>query len=508
MKKIWLMYLRKSRADNPDESVEEVLAKHETILQEYAQREFGNPIEEKYIYREVVSGESIADRIEIKKVLREIEKPIVEGILVVEPQRLSRGDLEDCGRLINDLKYTNTLVATPMMTYDMDNKMERRFFQDELLRGRDFYEYVREIMWRGRKAAAKRGCFVGAIPPFGYDRVKIGKDWTLEPNKDADTVRLIFDMYVNQSMIPSEIARELNKRNIPNRHGKPWTNVFLAKLITNRHYEGKVVFGNKKTVTVIEDGERVVKHLNREREDVVIVEGKHPAIIDHETFEKAQDLRHGRWRGTKESLNRELQNPLATILVCKECGHTLRCDPPSRKSGGYRYMCRYGTHCKSVPKEVLLDAFITALEQEELPNLQSRARMGEDGAIEIQKKIIANLQKQLAEYRVQEETQYELLETKKYTQEVFDRRNEILREKMKQCEEQLRLTEESIPKAQNLEQNVITLQKAITTLRDDKISAKEKNRLIKTVVEKVEYSTAPLQKRGNTEFTLDITMKI
>lgn len=508
MKKIWLMYLRKSRADNPDESVEEVLAKHETILQEYAQREFGHTIEEKYIYREVVSGESIADRIEIKKVLREIENPIVEGILVVDPQRLSRGDLEDCGRLINDLKYTNTLVATPMMVYDMNNKMERRFFQDDLLRGRDFYEYVREIMWRGRVASAKRGCYVGAIPPFGYDRVKMGKDWTLVPNDDADTVRLIFDMSVNQSMIPSEIAKELNRRNIPNRHGKPWTNVFLAKLITNRHYEGKIVFGNKKTVTVIEDGERVVKHLNREREEVIVVEGKHPAIIDHDTFEKAQELRKSRWRGTKESLNRQLQNPLATILVCKECGHTLRCDPPSRKGGTYRYMCRYGNHCKSVPKDVLLNAFVTALEQTELPKLQSRASAEQNGPIELQKKIVANIQKQLDELKAQEETQYELLETKKYTQDVFDRRNGILREKMKQCEEQLKNAEESIPRSQNLEQKVITLQEAITSFRNDKISAKEKNRLIKTIVEKVEYSTKAPQKRGETKFTLEITMKI
>ena len=252
----------------------------------------------------------------------------------------------------------------------------------------------------------------------------------------------------------------------------------------------------------------MVKHLLRERDEVIVVEGKHPAIIDHETFEKAQELRKSRWTGTKESLKKQLQNPLSTILVCKECGHTLRCDPPSRKGAERRYMCRYGIHCKSVPARILQEAFITALEQEELPKLQSKANLGEDGAIEIQKRIVANLQKQLDEYKVQEETQYELLETKKYTQEVFDRRNEILREKMKQCEEQLRSAEESIPKAQNLKQNVITLQKAISALRDDKVSVKEKNRLIKAVVEKVEYSTAPLQKRGHTDFTLDITMKI
>ena len=60
---IWIMYLRKSRQDNPDESVEEVLAKHESILQEWAMRELGREIPEECIYREVVSGESIAERV-------------------------------------------------------------------------------------------------------------------------------------------------------------------------------------------------------------------------------------------------------------------------------------------------------------------------------------------------------------------------------------------------------------------------------------------------------------
>ena len=162
----YLIYLRKSRQDDPNETVEEVLEKHETILQEYAQREFGGKIPEENIYREVVSGESIDDREEMQKVLARIEDPRIKGVLVVEPQRLSRGDLEDCGRLINDLRYTHTQVVTPYMTYDLEKKMERKFFQDELLRGRDYLEYTKEILLRGRISAVKRGCYSGNYAPY------------------------------------------------------------------------------------------------------------------------------------------------------------------------------------------------------------------------------------------------------------------------------------------------------------------------------------------------------
>ena len=66
----YLIYLRKSRQDDPNETVEEVLEKHETMLQEFALKEFGGRIPEENIYREVVSGESIDDRERCKRYWR------------------------------------------------------------------------------------------------------------------------------------------------------------------------------------------------------------------------------------------------------------------------------------------------------------------------------------------------------------------------------------------------------------------------------------------------------
>ena len=167
----YVMYLRKSRADNPDESVEEVLAKHEKLLQDFFVRELGQPIPEDCIYREVISGgENLADREEMQKVLKRIESPDVVGLACADPQRLSRGSLTDCDLLIDTLRYSNTLVVTPVMVYDLENKMERRFFQDELMRGRDYLDYVKEVLYRGRYQSAARGNVVGS-PPYGYNKV-------------------------------------------------------------------------------------------------------------------------------------------------------------------------------------------------------------------------------------------------------------------------------------------------------------------------------------------------
>ena len=53
-----IMYLRKSRSDDPYMTMEEVLARHERQLQEYALSSFGSIIPEERIFREVVSGET------------------------------------------------------------------------------------------------------------------------------------------------------------------------------------------------------------------------------------------------------------------------------------------------------------------------------------------------------------------------------------------------------------------------------------------------------------------
>ena len=88
-------YLRKSQSDDPLLTVEEVLSKHEAILDEWAEKNLGGVVPEENKFREVVSGETISGRPEIQKVLRLIESPKYKAVKVVEPQRLTRGDLED-----------------------------------------------------------------------------------------------------------------------------------------------------------------------------------------------------------------------------------------------------------------------------------------------------------------------------------------------------------------------------------------------------------------------------
>lgn len=510
--KIWLMYLRKSRQDDPNETVEEVLAKHETILQEWAKRELGREIPADCIYREVISGgESIDEREEMRKVLARIEDPNVIGILCVDPQRLTRGSLEDCGRLISTLKFSSTLVATPMMTYDMTNKMERKFFEGELMRGRDYLDYVKETLLRGRVAAVKRGCYISATTLYGYRKVVIGKDHTLEPDENADVVRMIFDLYVNHDMTFLQIAYKLNDMGIKPQKGETWTKSSIRWMLRNIHYDGKVCFNRVRNITTMENGEMVTRSVMQAQEDIIIAEGKHQALIDHETFLKAQEKMEQ--NAIPAKIGYPLKNPFAGIMYCAKCGKAMTQHP--YKHAEMRIECRTHPRCfKSIKLSEVEEAIRIALETSELPNLQAKWKNGEGNSIAIQKKLLEKLEKEMENYRQMEENQYDFLESGRYTPDVFDKRNAALRQKMEACQDQIYKTKATMPKEVNYAEKIVALQEAIAGMKNPEYTPEQKNRLLKAIVDRIDYSGMPTVdknvpfKKGENEFKLTITLRL
>lgn len=480
-----LMYLRKSRADNPDESVEEVLAKHEVDLQEYAERELGGRIPEENIYREVISAESIDARIEFKKVLARIEDTTIQAVLVVDPQRLSRGDLGDCDRLIKAFHLSKTRVLTPRMDYNLDNKMERKFFQDELLRGRDYYEYVRETLLMGRVRATKRGCYLGVIPPYGYRKVKIGKECTLEVDEqEAEVVRMIFNWYAYEGMSPHGICNRLNEMGIPSARGGEWGRVPVRKMLGNKHYIGLVVFNEAKRTEVLDHGQITVKRIPQPESEVIVAQGKHPAIVSMELWDAAQSRIA---KNPKVNTHKKLRNPLSGILVCANCGRTMYYHP--YKDSRDRYECRMSPRCyKSAPMDDVLEAVIYSLENSSLPELETKLNEGAGDARKIQQKLLEKLEKQLEEYRDQEEQQFDLLETRVYTQAVFDRRNAKLREKMEECQAAIYKARAALPENVDYTERIFTLKTAIAAMKNQELNAMEQNRILKTIIDRIEYT--------------------
>lgn len=513
----YLMYLRKSRQDDPNETIEEVLAKHETRLQEYAERELGGRIPEDNIYREVVSGDSIAARIEIKKVFSRIEDPAIIGVIVADVQRLGRPELADADTIISSFRFTKTFVVTQQLTYDLENQAARRFFQDELLRGRDYLDYVKTVLSNGREAAVRRGCFIMSHAPFGYDRVKIGKNWTLKPNDNADLVRLIFEWRVKEGLTPGAITRRLNESGFRTVKNKGWQRGGVLSILQNIHYTGKVSYYNRKKTITVENGEKVVKHVKQPADKVLVCEGLHPAIIDQETYDAAQEISRNNPRLKNDT---ELRNVLSGILRCSKCGCAMsyarhgspgyerpryRCDKNARNRT-YRYNNLPPCSKESKVSDVL-DAVINTLENVELPALQAKIDNGDGDAAVIQKRIIDKLVKQMEDYRDREARQYEFLETGVYSPEVFNRRHAELRELMDACEKEMHQARAAMPKRVNYAEKVVSLRKAIDALKDPNMDNLSKNKLLREIIDHIDY-TGIDHGIGKTEIVLDVYLRL
>lgn len=498
----YIIYLRKSRADNPDESVEEVLLKHETMLQELAERELGGRIPENCIFREIVSGETIDERPEMNKVLSLIENPAVKMVLVVEPARLSRGDLEDCGRVVNAFRYSSTKVMTLNMTYDLQNKMHRKFFEQELMRGNDFLEYTKEILYRGRILSVQKGNYIGNIAPFGYDKAVIDGGPSLKPNSDADAVRLVFDMYVNQGKTYLEIARHLDSIGVKPMRGDIWEKSSIRVMLKNVHYVGLVKFGEHKTEKVYEKGVLVKKrNMPNDPDEVVIAKGKHLPLVTQEIFDKAQQMFNN---NPKAKWDAPLQNPLAGIFFCSKCGKAMAQHP--YKHARTRFECRNRNGCgsKSVPMDEVMEALAFALENEQLPELKTRLTNDDGNSLIIQQRQLSKMQDELHALRDQELKQYELLEKGIYTEEIFVARNKAIHEEMEALKTRIYDAKKTLPKEIDYQEKIVKLEEAIAGIRNEGITAEAKNKLLKAIIKRIEYKYIAWEGKGKVRYKLHV----
>lgn len=502
----YIIYLRKSRADSPDESVEEVLAKHERMLQELAERELGGRIPEHCIFREVVSGETIEERPEVNKVLSLIENPAVKMVLVVEPARLSRGDLEDCGKIVNAFRYSNTKVMTLQMTYDLTNKMHRKFFEQELMRGNDFLEYTKEILLRGRILSVQKGNYIGNTAPFGFDKAMIDDNPSLKPNDDADVVRLVFDMYVNQGKTYLQIARHLDSIGVKPLKSEIWEKSSIRFMLKNVHYVGLVKFGEHKTEKIYENGELVKKrNMPADAEDVIIAQGRHRAIVTQEIFDAAQEKMNNNPRTKWDS---PLKNPLAGVFFCSKCGRAMAQHP--YKHARDRYECRNRNGCgsKSTYMDEVIDAVIFALEHEQLPELETKLKNNDGDSFVIQQRQLKKMTEELESLQAQELKQYELLEKGIYSEDKFIERNKAIHAEMDVLKSRIFEAKKVLPKEVDYQKKIVTLKKAIAGLRDDSISIEAKNKLVKSIVKRIDYEYLGWEGKGKVRYKLYIQLLV
>ena len=499
-----IIYLRKSRTDDPALSVSETLSKHEQMLDDFSRRTWDALIPEQNRFREVVSGETIESRPEIQKVLRLIEQDRYKAILIVEPQRLSRGDLEDIGRISKLFRYTHTFVITLQYSYDLNDDRDRDYFERELKRGNEYLEYSKRIMMNGRNLSVENGNYIGSRDPYGYRRTKFkeGKKYinTLEiVPEEAEVVRQIYRMYAD-GIGYGHICSHLNQFCKPKR-SKSWNRSTVQTILSNPIYIGLIKWQQRKTVKLVEGGEVVKGYAYRK--DCPLYQGRHMPIISEDLWNAVKARREAHDIPRVKTCT-HLRNPLAGLISC-ECGYTMVLYAPANNSAPRLY-CSNKTTCNSSSCTYAeMEDIVANILRQSVSDFELKISAGEDDRTNEKVAFLDQLKRRLAALDEKETGIWE-----KYAEgmpkRIFETLIAELTDERSRIETMIAEAEKEKPV--HYSELITTFHAALECLDSDE-SAQKKNALLKKCIRKIIYHRPKSAKRSEMNpITVDVELNL
>lgn len=497
---MYCIYLRKSRADADMERLGEgeTLARHRRTLTELAKRG-GYDIGE--IYEEIVSGESLAARPQMQRLLADIEAGRWRGVLVMELERLARGNSIDQGIVMQTFTATGTLIVTPAKVYDPRAELDEEYLEFGLFMSRREYKTINRRLKAGMAASAKEGNWIHSKPPYGYDRQRLphGEGWVLVPNPaEAPFVRMIFDWYVNDNLSAVKIADKLDALGaVPRSGAAHFPAMSIRNILANPAYIGRIAYHRRDRVKTVKNG-RIVYRYTRTPADAADYDGKHEPLIDAAIYAAAQE-RTG--RNPRTNNNAELRNAFAGLAYCRECGKALKLGRTPKAPPVLGCMNKH-CHVSRVYYHIF-EPFVLDQLSEEIGALKLRTPQSADPLTEQQISAACN---QLQKLRRQQDGLYDLLEQGVYTPQVFAERKAAVAEKLAAAEAELTRLREQQKKPANTAGLISTFDDLIRCYHD--LSSAEKNALLSRCIKRITYYRPKSSRYDQKPFEITISLNL
>lgn len=481
------IYIRKSREDR-DEYKEDTLLRHERLLKEYCDK-YDLRYNEKSIYREIVSGDSINNRPQMQQLLKDVENGLYDGVVVVELQRLSRGNGIDQEIIKETFRKSGTIIYTLNKAYDLSSgdELDEDMLELSLFLSRQELKAIKRRMIRGKKQAQKEGYYTGATIPFGYNKEKQNKGYVLVPNEEeASIVKMMYNKYAYEGVNIAELVDYLNNNGIRTRKGLLWSQVLLRRLMKNKIYLG---FINSTTNGVTTQ-----------------FKGKHLPLIDEDTYNMVIERFNSNTPKVKN--NNTLKNPLATFLRCSECGKVMNLKNRS-KNRPPMLDCQ-NKHCNNIGaifhfvEKKLIDELENKLKDFNyfIENTADETRKIKESKEREKAFIKSNIEKKKAMI----DRCCEMLEEGIYSKDRYLERVQSIEEDLKALNlkyEELNTIE--VDEEDRVKNAIPVLEKVLKEYWN--LNSVDKNTLLKSIIEKVEY-TKTKRKAIKDEFDNNFELKI
>lgn len=290
------------------------LAHQKEFFEAYAQT---NGYELVQVYAdEGISGTQMGKREQFQALLRDAARHAFELVVVKDISRFARNTV-DFLQSVRALKELG--VNTRFLTANMDSLGESEFVLT--LFGALAQEESANLSKRvkfGKRINAQKG----RVPPaiYGYHRVD-NFHLSICP-EEAQVVRRIFSLYVDQGLGCRTIAKQLNGWGYVTKQGCEWTSSAVHRILTNPIYCGHHI--NHKY--------EVENYLTGKQKKLPLQDQYHHprpqwAIVTPEQFQRAQQQRQQRARpretGQGETPGRySARHLFSGLIVCSTCGRS------------------------------------------------------------------------------------------------------------------------------------------------------------------------------------------
>lgn len=276
------------------------------------------------------SGKNIAGRPEFKQMLADIKssKDNVDYVLVFKLSRFGRNAADT----LNSLQYMEDYGVNLLCVEDgIDSAGAAGKLIISVLASVAEIERsnIQEQTMAGRKQKARDGKWNGGFAPYGYKLVvKDGeKSKVLEiDDTEAELIRLIYKKFL-EGMGIGNVAKWLNengytKKIRQNGSVSLISAAFVKGVLDNPVYAGKIAYGRRKTEKI--EGTRNEFHVvKQDRDSYKLYQGQHEAIIDEDTWYRAQAKRMKNAFKREKTHSLEHEHILSGLVKCPKCGASM-----------------------------------------------------------------------------------------------------------------------------------------------------------------------------------------
>lgn len=462
--RVGALYIRVSTEDQAELSPDA----QKRMLLDYAQKNH-IIISEEFVFSESVSGRHVQKRPEFQRMIAIAKQPShpIDVILVWKYSRFARNQEESIvyKSMLKKDHVDVISVSEPLIDGPFGTLIER------IIEWMDEYYSIRlsgEVL-RGMKEKALQHGYQTS-PCLGYQAVGNGKPFVINEAEYA-IVSYIMDLYDNQNMDPTAIARRCNDLGYRTRRGNPFEKRSIDRILANPFYCGTVSWNG------------------------IDFEGSHETRLSRERFGKRQQLILSRKKVRKTRNVSTCKHWLSGILKCSICGATLCA---TNMNGDYSYFqCwKYakgyhrGTSSITVRRieSLVIQYFDQLSETDDLNFTYVRKEKPSDNTL-----LIEQISKEISTLAAREKRIKDAYEKGIDSLDEYKANKERLLKNRVELEHELQMLQEA-PEGEPDKKAVLREIKSVNdVLKNPDVSYEEKGNLIRTIVDQIVYDKASEQ---------------